>query len=45
MSGEPATDVDAAGEGLPDQRVFYLLQGEGTLAFRCALRVCADVWV
>jgi len=29
---EPATDVDAAGEGLPINEVFYSLQGEGTLA-------------
>jgi len=41
---EPATDVDAAGEGSPINEVFYSLQGEGTLA-ECALRVCADVQV
>jgi len=29
---EPATDVDAAGEGLLINEVFYSLQGEGTLA-------------
>jgi len=36
----PATDVDAAGEGLPINEVFYSLQGEGTL-----LVVCPSVFV
>jgi len=40
---EPATDVDAAGEGLPINEVFYSLQGEGTLG--CPPCLCGRLGV